>query len=62
VGEQTSREPVTLEDGVADDRVILRSGAKGRGRHASLSKGSRPAGEDHEVDEPRGGNAKPMRR
>jgi len=61
-GNQTSREQETLEDSVPAAREDSEAGMKSEEGLTSRSYGSRPSPEDHEVDEPRGGIAKPMRR
>jgi hypothetical protein len=61
-GEQTSGEQKTPEDGVAAAGQDSEAGRKSEEGLTSHSHGSCPSPEDHEVDEPRGGIAKPMRR
>jgi hypothetical protein len=62
-GKETSRERQTLEDGVTADRdETLKRGQSPRKDSRTMNNGSCPSPEDHEVDEPRGGIAEPMRR
>jgi hypothetical protein len=62
-GKETSRERQTLEDSVTAGRdETLKRGQSPRKDSRIMKNDSRPAPEDHEVDEPRGGIAKPMRR
>ena len=62
-GKQTSRERMTLEDSVTGGRgETLKRGQSPWKDSRTMNHGSRPSSEDHEVDEPRGGIAEPMRR
>jgi len=62
-GKKTSRERQTLEDSVAASRAeTLKRGQSPRKDSQIMNNDLRPAPEDHEVDEPRGGIAKPIRR
>jgi hypothetical protein len=61
-GKETSREQETPEDGVPAAREDSEAGMKSEEGLTNRSYGSRPSPEDHAVDEPRGGIAKPMRR
>jgi hypothetical protein len=62
-GKETSRERQTLEDSVTAGRAkTLKRGQSPRKDSRTMNNGSRPSPQDHEVDEPRGGIAEPMRR
>jgi len=62
-GNKTSRERLALEDSVTAGRgETLKRGQSPRKDSRTMKNGSRPSPEDHEVDEPRGGIAEPMRR
>jgi hypothetical protein len=61
-GTKTSREQETLEDSASASRGYSEAGMKSEEGLTSRQYGSRPSPENHEVEEPHGGIAKPMRR
>jgi hypothetical protein len=62
-GKKTSRERQTLEDSVTAGRAdTLKRGQSPRKDSRIMNRDSCPSPQDHEVDEPRGGIAKPIRR